>query len=63
MTVGDKLRKENKHRKIIVRRAASSNSFTVFKVVNTVKTMPRQHLTLIEIEDFISLGFTVEITS
>ncbi len=63
MTVHDTLRKQNKHKKIVVRcdRPSAANVFTVHKVVNTTEVLPRTRLTKTEVDNFISLGFTVEI--
>ncbi len=64
MTVGEQLRKQNKHRKIVVRLAATgSEVFTVQRVVNTTDPLPRSRVTKGELENFISRGFTVEIVA
>lgn len=64
MTIGEKLRKQNKHRKIVLKRCITlGESFTVSKVVNTTDVLPRARMDAKEIEAFIDRGFTVEITS
>ena len=59
MTVGDKLYKENKHRKIVLKQVAD-DSFRIIKFVNTLEVNPRDLLTRAEAQEFIDRGFTVE---
>lgn len=63
MTVGDKLRKENKHRRIVLKRSGTlDGNYTVVKAVNTIDAQPRERMAVDKIKDFIDRGFTVEMT-
>ena len=65
MTVHHSLRQQNKHKKIVLRCGGSGmqNVFMVHRVVNTTEVLPRTRLTKTEVDNFISLGWTVEIVS
>lgn len=63
MTVGEKMRRENKHRKIVLKREPQlGEDYRVVKVVNTLEVSPRQRVRRDEAQAFIDKGFTVEIT-
>ena len=61
MTQGDKLRKENKHRKIVLKRSGTlGGGYTVVRAVNTIDAQPMERMEMVRIKHFIDRGFTVE---
>lgn len=63
MTVGETRRKQNKHRRIILKQSGTlSEDYTVVKAVNTIEALPRKRMNVEQMEDFLDRGFTVEIT-
>ncbi len=62
MLQGEKLYRENKHRKIIVRNPISGGiKFRVVKTTNTLKPAVGSLLRENEVQDFIDQGFTVTV--
>jgi len=63
MTVGDALRKENKHRKIVLKRRPGSDAYTVLETQNTLTPVVSHRLHEVDAQRYIDEGYTVVVKS
>ncbi len=59
MTVGDALRKQNKHRKIVLHRHPGNDSFTVMETHNTLDPPVNRPIQRDDAQKYIDDGYTV----